>query len=1247
MSRPSTSARAKEHAGSSWTGRAQPPSPRTLHERVGLPDQPHGKTASNTLLDRVQGVRNSSERTSGYAKTGRHTIWPAPSDEGAASSRPDQTVSAADVTSLEARIAQDPHRWPARGQEAPYRPSPNEPKRPSIPRNRSSDMNTSDHREMSRHTTSGKSAEAEQRNSAHIEDRGRIRVSEDGEVYRSPPQRPVRRDFLDARSVSANTSQAGPSTHVSSRSSASSSTRPIDLTRESDFRNTEKPSFSPLPPFARAGSGPTSESNGPYQGVPPQGFRKPSRFGREASRPPQIASTSNTRFDGSSGRDPYRPAPPRRTSLHYESARDYSEHHGTREAVPSRYDDRSRYVRHGYSRYGNVSGYAQPSTWDSHRSPPILASPAPSQLPGEEIALRDVPTTSQHNHNITDKDHRSRRSASPSRQRDTADAAQSRNSEGISRVRQDQGRATDSTRTPASRPTSYVSQEFSRPTTQSRPAHSATQFSTSFQPVSQASSSAPHVAEANSRAESCPKVSSKAHEHNRSSTKETGKQPDNAIPKVKKEPVSPAPKQPNVTQPLFNPPIYSPEERKPQLRQGFTPPPRPQSLPTSTAAAPVERTQPSSATRTHEHANLQVKVKVEPESTVFPRDRVAPSDSSTVARSSAAVPTTASPNSLGITSSRPAAIADTDGSDSNASSALRAVKPPVKHEISEDMDMDNWEADMEVDELSSGSSAEPIAGPSTTSACSNANSHKDRPDGTVSTPFTRPSSTASVSAKGKERALDVKEHDSARLGIARPLSSMQHVIDLATDDEAELVAPKAHTSASIAAPQAVTPRSIPPRLDALPTSGYLSTLQPPSIASCSTPREERTRVFSLPPKVVESLEAGGNRQRSALRRFLDEKYEELEVELRMPLQRIDEILRNSTIRLIYVEVDLAPNEIAIPLPQDCLRSNAGSSEERESRRSAFTTQQIVQLAKQGREAETTRLSAAHLIVSLEASKSATSATAETPRAQAAINETSSVTEQSSSAKNSGVPALTSASSALPPTAKPSPLEVQKQKDKKRKRQEGVADDTASISSLDSTTSASRRKDKVSVAKQARSSSDAKAPTLPSGAPQGASTLLPGKTVLPPLQTVQTRVSLAPKLAGASASGETRLTIRKHRLTSSMHLMHGSLSNRLKDSREKPRTFFEAGIYSKSTYIAVSMRGHLHYWAKNMDKASLISEDKHAHVSLTVQAALWSDQHRLAVLAYTSNSAAATANMQIVNMYGSRVRSPSVTDSLTY
>lgn len=1223
---------------SPWAGRARPPSPRTLHERLGLPEQHSGPTASHTLLDRVAGIRGGAEASSLSAKAARHITWPAITEQDAAVVGQDQPAFAAQVTSLDARIAQDPQAWPMRGQEAT---SQHNSGRTSAVCS-SSDANTSD-RDNSRHITSSRSSDTARPGEAHIEDRGRIRVSEEGEVYRSPPHRLARQDSLSENSSIANTAHTGSRTrNFTTISSSMSSALPIDLTKEPDSTAPEKPAFSPLPPFARTSSGP-STSNGPYRGVPPQGFRRPSGYGRQASRPPQIASTSGTRYESSDAYDTYRPPPSRRTSYLHQPTHGYSAYQGSRGRALARYHDRARNATTNGTDNHRTSPHhdVQEPAWRSRRSSPILASPAPSQMPGEELDLHASKPRAQFSNKTWDNPSRTRRSVSPLRP--SAQSIGKRESEAKNKDHQGKRLASASILASIHRSSVPSLPETSNIAASAKPGPPAAQPSATSSPRTQIASSTSLAGSADPAVGSHTVVQSEPRAIARTSEKEKIKPSHIGSSVVKREPASPDmnlakrfPTPAPAAQPLFNPPAYSPEERKPEIRHGFTPPARPQLLPVTIAVAPNGQPQRSPASSAGEPVTGSVRTgsmhaMVEGSRPEPPKSRTAESNTVALSRSTKVLPSTALATSFAHLSRGVSERADDIGRVLEPSSGLQAVKP-VKPEVLadlEDMDMDDSEADMEIDELASDTSAQATDGLSTVAVRNALPREHVFSKGIAKAPSAGRSPTATPSLKGKERALDSGAGPIVSSKGARPTASSIQVIDLADSDDAEAEVPPPRSLASVAVARAKRPVEVTQAPDKSVTSTSTPTIQSSS-AIGSKSREERTRVFPLPPKVLSTIQSKGGRPKSALRRFLDDKYEELEVDLGTPLKRIDEIPKDGAIRLVYVEVDLTPNEIAIPLPQECLRSNGGSSGEREQRRLAFTTQQIVQLAKQGKEAETTRLTSAHVIVSLKPYPGAAPSIPRVSSRSVAGGQTDPVAGQTPPFATS-TSTQPSVSTALPSKANPSLLEEQRQAEKKRKRKEGLADDTASISSVDSTISTSRKKEKLLKAKQARIPSDLQAPTTALAGPSG---------LLPAPQQKVVHSSLPPsrsqKVADVPASVETRLTLREPQITSAMHRMHGSLSNKLKGSLEKPRMFFRAAIFNQC-YLAVSMRGHLHYWSKGLDTASLISEDSHVHASLSVQAALWSDQHRLAVIAHTSSSAAVTANLQIVNIYNSKVR----------
>lgn len=549
----------------------------------------------------------------------------------------------------------------------------------------------------------------------------------------------------------------------------------------------------------------------------------------------------------------------------------------------------------------------------------------------------------------------------------------------------------------------------------------------------------------------------------------------------------------------------------------------------------------------------------------------------------------------------------------------------MKAKLLQDMD----DADMEIDELDS-SPPPPVAGPSKERVLQPTNQQKlpsviqslppepvMRQAGNLpSLPLPAPTS------KGKERALELPVAASSTKSRPPKETRSHDVISLDSDEDD---APESVIRETAARPTLPRNPSIKGQQLANINAELASrvSLQSPSLPPQRPPGEERTRVFRLPPKVASALQNVNKRTPTALRNFLDEKYEEVELELRSPLRRIDEIPKDDSIRLVYIELELPPHELAIPLPRDCLRSQTPSTEEREEKRRAFAVQQIVQFAKEGREAETTRSTPAYLIVVFKPDIRPSSSTTN-----------SSLAKQPSTVRNTVPPPMPASSAVLVPDIElANSVEKTKKKDKKRKRLEvdGLTDDTASVTSVDSVARQSNRKEKPSSSKQARKSLESTAaPKVAASIPSGPSR----EAANSPLRTTITQPTPPAALAGPSLS-VPHIFSGRPRLITTPHSMYGSLSHSSKDSREKPRVFFRSEKFAHG-YVTASMRGHLHYWNKGMPASILSSEDKHTHASLSVQTAIWSDEHKLAVLGYVSTSAAAVANMQLVKFNSSKV-----------
>lgn len=1196
-------------SGSHNADRQLPPSPRTLHERMGL-----GGSAPNTLMDRVQGVKIKQEntRTAPGPKTARHIVFPAEKDGNSDSpivGQDHRISAAATATPLEARIAQEgDNEWPVRGQESTWRPIAAEQLKPSAGSTSKSGDRSLD-RETSRHLPSSRSivdtSKEDVSKTSRTEQQGPIRVSEDGEVWRSPPQRPVRQTS-DIPSTMVSRTEFRPPTIPSS----SSSFQPISLL---EARQQDRSGYSPLPPFARVSSAnAVPKTIGRYQGVPPQGFRKPAQYSREASRPPQIASTSGTNRDSVSMRDSYRPPQARRTSQPHLSGQNYQERYHGKEQGPPRNQDRTRSMSHnGHAAESATNTNDTRPTWEDYRSPPILASPGPASkqpaerhLLGEEIPITQARSSTKSSNASWARPLSPRRSTAnePETLLPTAPKAMVADGFGAAQTA-----------------TSKESQIMVK--VSSNPLDTSTASRISL-PSGPASNARWELATAD-RCQQMPTTF-------KGVVKSEPRSPPTLGPSRLSPPPAPVP------QPLFNPPMQSPEERKPVLRRGFTPPPRPRfQVLTSNTSHP--RTVPlaqNSSTATL-RPGLQPSARDVAQAYATRMNHNVEQGMSALPVVSGA--TTHLPPSTSTGPSR----AQEQPTARKTTERPIILPPTVKREVFVGM----GEADMEIDELASSSPerlANPPEQPPSMPAQSNVTSlpqAKASPDalGSRTEPFAEGvSTTGLLSAKGKGRALDTVSSVTTGPVGSKAKSASTNVIHLDDDseDEVELVSRHPKVSDSRNAP-ALAAASLEPKST---SANPMPSIPSPSIPAQRPAGEERTRVFPLPPKVLASLQAGGSRPKATLRNFLDERYEQLELELQAPLRRVDEIPRNDTMRLVYVELELLPNEIAIQLPQDCLRSKSSSSEEREARRSAFSIQQVVRFAKEGKEAETTRFTPAYLIVVF---KSAQPILPSVGGQALAMSSASTNTPRQPTEKSLPL----AAHSALPPgtptapngTADLTTVKIKKKKDKKRKRlnADGFTDDAASSTSVDSTLDGSRTKDKAPVLKQARKSSDvlpnalssSSSSSLPSFKPSKHTPLLQDRPVRVPPATVLTNSQIHP-----------RLSLGKPRPVSVPHSMHGSLSHKLKDSREKPRTFFRSGVF-KNGYVAVSMRGHLHYWKAGMDSGEVVSEDRHTHTALSVQAALWSDEHRLAVLAYISGSAAATASVQLVNLYGSKVSRP--------
>lgn len=1195
-------------------------SPRTLHERLGL-DQPHASTGSttpsdSTLLHRVQGAAPLKQSrgdvpSAAMGTTGPLVVFSKKVNEVVTSVGQGRPLSANSAPStLEAWTAHDKlSQWPAGGQKSNWKAAEASISASTVQTSTGVSQSKRLDRNANGHPEPPEPGRYQAANGSQVEVQGPIRVSEDGEVWRSPPPRPT---------ASGRTSSFG--------AAVSTASKPIDLTIPAmPATQITRPDFSPLPPFARSESGgTTSESSGLFKGVPPRGFRRLPQVGRAASRPPQIGESSYTRPPSFENRPPMprsRASQPHPADRPPYRDRDYDES----DYRPTYNDEGARYLRDSYrpdyrsdthlrepalsrrspspersrgdtppariESFPTTSNRGQDtrSSWD-HRSSPTLASPAGKDSSGPLIG-EEIPTRPHQSHGNKS----SVRPSSLSRLMETA--------------------RSDAASTTAPVPTSDRNKQI--PTgpaaLQDRPAKQ--------ERLSSPSNSSSTETDAFRR----PGVRPAAEYPATSSV---------APPAVKREPRSPShptsvalpPATGNNGRPLFNSLTHSPEERKPVIRKGFTPPLRPTFVtPAQAPSTHIQHLQPNEQSRpTTSKSTLEIRTARDvAQAHVDQVNNMQKACQAGGFNDHSGSTSLASAASAGHNASKPANEVPPTSPAALRRSETAGFPAVMKREPDDIL----GEADMEIDELEASSSpAPPVAGPSRERMVVES-AQRVSPDVHASLQSSTsmrtsplpavPSEVAparAASSKGKERAIDAPFTSNSMSKEVKKARSSDVISIGSDDDEPELVVPQ--TSARPAAPWATSGtvnNGIPRAINAEVASRV--SLQSPSIPPQRPPGEERTRVFPLPAKIVTALQLANKRRPAALRNYLDEKYEELELELQSPLRRIDDIPKDDTIRLVYVELELASNEVAVLLPRDCLKSQTSSSEDREERQRSFAVQQVVQFAKEGREPETTRFTPAYIIVVFKKDQQPP-AGANTDRQPVA-----SVT-----APRSAVPRPVSAGTVgeRASEAKVDPI-IKTKKDKKRKRVEvgNNIDDAASVTSIDSATSKSKKKDK-----QARKSLDTV--TAPASSVQAPSEVTSKGTDAPrpkPKPVAQPAKSIPEQGVGA-ASTAPRMVLGKPRVDSILHTMHGSLSHGLKDSREKPRVFFPSQAFNNG-YIAVSMRGHLHYWHKSMATAVLSSEDKQTHASLGMQTALWSDEQKLAVLGYVSTSAAAVAGMQLV------------------
>lgn len=1098
------------------------------------------------------------------------------------------------------------------------------------------------------------------------EDRGRIRVSEEGDVWRSPPQS-VHSSTVPPRSANspqllqqpshpsreAIAGKGKDSMIASNNMSSRSSIGPVHARSERD-RPIAKPlptvsssnadsGYSPLPPFARAGTGAEEVSSDRIpRSIPPPpsgNARQYHRFqnqrdsyGRGPSVPPYVTASSNTSVPDEPLvlRDSYRP-PPRAGP----SSRTWA-------------NDRERSISASSAWYPTPPGPSRPNSTHHHRpnypnqvwraptSRDQFNGPAASEGPAAASPRRGESYSAAH----TQRPASSQRHEGQNKPEVPSSSRGQPASSGSS--------GSDRSRSVSSRNDSYPSRPVSAPNAvRNEPSSIQNRAPASRQSEQTLPPNVPRQSEPPSRTEQ-PSVSRPSLQgYSSIESRNVVKREPATPPKSLSDLATQSTRDFNAQRPpvpLFAPPTLSPEERKSfSFTQTRAVSPSPQTstqanvpgdrelrqqgktdqVPTS--SNPSGPTRPATATVSKaQQPTLQSRPQLQPRSQTMKREVSSPPPPSLPFRQTPSA-NVANANVVNTSADRP--------SHSQFQEKMRIPKIAPAHVTTRENGQTvhaRYDSDMDFDELGQDDTdSEPshVAPPTvardapnskTTEATASNTKHLDgKGKGRARSP--PPASTAATATAVRSNGLPNSGVDEApRSGASSTIISL-----ISDDDEdpadvqkqklqsrSEAKAHSTQTSSEVQGPgNAPIDTRAPHHAQSGVLAGEMTATPLHSPALAQRPDgEELSWTFNLPDHLCGRGSNDADIERHEYRKFVEECYQELELRYQGPLQRCEEILRSDRVRLIYTQLNLFPHELAIPLPMDCLRSSEGSVDDREKNRRSFETKEIVRLAREGREPETTRLTAAYLIIVFKAD-------GRSAKTGANLTKSSDLSVPSISAGQ--------VSQSLSRSLTDLPKEVQ---EKKRKRElvKDIADDSVSVASTNSNTSLSKDK-KRAERKAAKQAKLAEIPSTTTG------------TAQPPKPTItKAAAPSAPTPSSAKPKDKDSLLRQfgKPRLQSVSHTMHGSLSNKVKDTREKPRVFFHSP--AMKGYAAVSMRGHVHVWRSTRETTSLVLEDKAGDAALTVQAALWSEDQQLGILGYVSGTAGSVAPLQIFNLQSTKV-----------